>query len=248
MPITLGGNIVPAGGQSFYLMEDIYLKGGLQIASTISDRDAIAITNLKLGQLVLCLDSNKIWQVSTLTLPTLDNPDVTPSAEWTEFKTGGGGGGTFTRSVVVYTLDNLAPGATASFPLTLGSSCIVFNLAVSRVVQVNAYGTPTMDEVNPYTFLATSDHLFDDGSTMLFDGTIIRSRNYSILANMENPKKDQIYFTITSVDDGTGPVALTLTYLSMELLDTTVLASGDLPASSDGSSDGSGSDSSGTGA
>jgi hypothetical protein len=222
MAVQLASNIAPKNGQTYYMMEDIYLKGGLQVRNDITDRDSIPISNLKLGALCLTVDDGKIWKVTTLVQITPETPDVTESATWEELKLGGGDDGTGTpgdvqrRAVVIHTIETLAVDSEVEFPLSLGTSVIVLRLTVSRPVRVKAFSTAAKDDPNPYEFLATEDHLTDDGSQKLADGTIFRTRNYSILANFEDPAKNDIYFTVSNVGEDEGPVTLTLTYVPLE--------------------------------
>ena len=220
MALQIASDLVPSAGGTFYLMEDVYIKGGLQVRPTIADRDAIPLTNLKIGQLVLCLEDSKIWKVSELVLQTRDNPDVEEYAAWEELELGGGAGGTpgdvQRRQVVIHTIETLSVDGEVEFPLSLGTSSIILKLTVSRPVRVKAFSTPEKDEPNPYEFLATDDHLTDDGSQKLADGTIFRTRNYSILANFEDPAKNDIYFTISNVSEDEGQVILTITYVPLE--------------------------------
>lgn len=241
MSLQVASDFVPAGGQAFYLLEDTYLKGSLQIRDTVADRDSIAIANLKVGALVLTLEDKKIWIVSELTFPTRENPDAEEKVTWEEFLTGGipddapsddkiygrqngawvevqASGTTGKRLVAIQTFDNLASGAFEEFSLVLAPTAIVISLSVSRPVKITAYGTPEKLETNPYQFLATADHLIDDGSMLLSDGSVFRTRNFSIFANMEAEASDQMYFIMESVDDAEGPVTMTLTYLPMESL------------------------------
>jgi len=246
MAITLASNLAPAGGKSFYLLEDVYIKGGLQIQDNVAARDLIALTNLKVGALVLTIEEGKIWKVTTLTLPSIEDPTATPTVEWEELKLGNDGaisddapsddkiygrkngewvavpagvpGSLNTRTVAIQTVDNLVAGSSQEFALGLAVSSIILKLTVSRPIKVQAFGTPAKDEPNPYEFIATSDHLTDDGSMLLSDGTVFRTRNFSILANMESPSTSNIYFTVSNVDDAEGSVVLTITYLPLELL------------------------------
>jgi len=228
MTIQLQAELVPAGGQTFSLLEDIYLKGGLQIRNDIADRDSIPFFNLKLGALVLTLADRTIWQVSAYSFPDEQNPDAEFRVEWEVFSLGGdGGGGTpivdspSIRSVVIRTLDTLPVSGSVEFDLRMAVSCISLKLTLSRPARVKVFGTPARDETNPYEFLATPDHLTDDGRQLLADGTIFRTRNYSIFANFEEPPTDRLYFTLESVDDDEGPIALTIVYLPLEILANT---------------------------
>lgn len=224
MALQIASDLVPAGGGTFYLLEDVYMKGGFSVRDSVADRDLIALSNLKVGQLVLTVAESKIWKVKELVLQTRDNPDVEEKATWEEFITngigGGGGSGGYapnTRIVAVHTVENLAVDSEVEFDLEMASSSLVLKLETSRPTHILAYGTPAKDEVNPYEFISTEDHLADDGRQQLADGTIFRTRNYSIFANFEDPVTNKIYFTVKSVDETEGPVTITLTFVPIEL-------------------------------
>ena len=76
MPIQIASNIVPKNSQTFYMVEDVFIKGGFQIQDNIAGRDAIAFGNLKLGQLVLTTDTGIIWKLTSLAGPTIAAPDT----------------------------------------------------------------------------------------------------------------------------------------------------------------------------
>lgn len=252
MAVQLASNIAPKNGQTYYMVEDIYFKGGLQIRDNIAARDAIAGGNLKIGQLVLTLADSKIWKLKTNDGPTAEAPDTPVKIEWEEFLTNSTGGGGLedapkdgqqyarkdgewvvvasadgpvpispnSRGVALHTIENLAVSASEDFTLDLAVSCIMLKLTVSRPVKLSAYSTSNRDDINPYQFLATDDHLTDDGSMLLADGTVFRSRNFSIIANMEEPASNTIYWTVEGVDEQEGPVAITITYLPLEIIAT----------------------------
>lgn len=221
MPLQIGDSLAPAGGGSFYLLEDIYLKGGLSVRDNVAARDLIAVSNLKVGQLVLTADDSKMWICKEVNVATPQNPDVIEGAVWEEMNFGGGSGsGGYapnTRMVAVHNVENLAVDSQQEFELEMASSSLVLKLETSRPTHLLAYGTPAKDEVNPYEFISTEDHLADDGRQMLADGTIFRTRNYSIFANFEDPVSNKIYFTVKSVDETEGPVTITLTFVPIEL-------------------------------
>lgn len=217
MSTPVASNLAPKGGNSFFILEDIYMKGGLQVRANLAARDTIPISNLKVGALVLCLDTGLCWQVDTITLPSLQNPTVTPSATWKQFSLGGGGsGGIGQRTVFVHTLAQLPSTSSIPVELPFGKSALILNLSVSRVCKISVYGTADKSETNPYMFLADTSHLTDDGSTKLSDGTTLRSRRYSIFANMEQPAQSKTYMTVENVDGVEGSVVVTITYLSLE--------------------------------
>jgi hypothetical protein len=245
MAIQAASNIVPTGAGTYYLLEDVYVKGGLQIRDSIEARDAIAVRNLKVGQLVLTVDTGKLWKVTLLTFPSAATPEAVEKVEWSEFATGSGGladapadGKTYGRQdngwvevtsgtsdpqvskariVAIKIIDALPIGIPTNFNMPLAASSLVLRLTVNRPFKVSIYGTAARDETNPYQFIATEDHLYDDGTMLLADGSKFRSRNYSILANLDEPISNMLYWTVESVDDLEGPAIITVTYLPLEL-------------------------------
>lgn len=215
MATQVASNLVPKGGNTFYLLEDIYIKGGLQIRADLAARDAIPISNLKVGALVLCLDTGKCWQVATQTLPSISDPTAIPSVTWKEFKFGGGSG-LGARAVAIHDIPALTANSKEEFVLNIGLSVMAFAVQVSRPCKVSVFSTPTKDESNPYSFLATADHLVDDGSSKMSDGSIFYSRRYSVLANLESPATNNLYVTVENSDGVEGPVTLAITYLTLE--------------------------------
>jgi len=99
------------------------------------------------------------------------------------------------------TIDTLLGFGNVEFIMPLGVSSIVYNLTVSRPVKVEVYSTPEKNENNPYTFIATLEHLTDDGTVVLNDGSSFQSRQYSIFANLEDPPTANIFVTISSIDE-----------------------------------------------
>jgi len=98
------------------------------------------------------------------------------------------------------TISSLVGFGTAEFVLNIGVSSIVYAVSVSRPVQVEVFSTPDKNEPNPYTFIATPDHLTDDGTVILNDGSSFQSRQYSIFSNLEEPAQPRVFVTLTSLD------------------------------------------------
>lgn len=252
MAVQLASNITPKNGLTYYMVEDVYFKGGFQVRDSIADRDKIAGGNLKIGQLVLTLADGKIWKLKTNDGPTIEAPETPVKIEWEEFLTnaGGGSGGLGndapsdgkvygrkngewvavasssgpvpmtpnSRGVAIQTFENLAVSEVNEFVLEVAVSCIVLKLELSRPARISAYSTAARNDSNPYQFEATADHLIDDGSQLLADGTVFRTRNFSILANMEDPASNNLYWTLESIDEQEGPVVLTITYIPLEII------------------------------
>ena len=201
MPIQVASFIIPKAGNTWFVLEDKYIKGGLQVVPTLADRDAINAFNLKASMLVIVSADNKIWQLGTDLLT------------WTEFRVGS----TAVRQSVTHQTVSLSPIAVEDFTLTLGKSVLVYSLSVDTPCTVAAYSDPTRAETNPYKFVATSSHLVDDGSTLMTDGTVLRGRRYSILCNLEGTVSSNIYFRVTNTDLVAKAVLLTIQFLPIEI-------------------------------
>lgn len=67
MPIQIPSLLIPKSGQRFALLEDKHFKGGFRVVSDVVSRnflytDSQSATTLKVGMLVLTLDSNITWK------------------------------------------------------------------------------------------------------------------------------------------------------------------------------------------
>lgn len=177
-----------------------YGQGGWKSVATIAERNAISDARKEAGMVVYITDLKESY--------------VWTGTEWEFFVKGGDT--TPKRTTVEHVVSDLPPSQVVSFELPLAKTSVIQKLSVSRVVKVTAWSTPAKDEPNPYIFLATPTHLTDDGATLLSDGSILRSRQYSIFCNMEEPPTNKIYFDIESVDLESGSVTLTVVYLPIE--------------------------------
>lgn len=203
MAVQLSSFIVPKGGNTWFILEDKYLRGGLQVLANAAARDAIVPENRKASMIVITQDDNKLWQ--------LDKDLVT----WNAFSAGGG---TPTRQTVKYATKTLNVNDVENFSLELGRTAVVYKLSVDTPCIVEAFETVLREDTNPYKFVATSDHLEDDGSSLMTDGTVLRGRRYTILSNQEAGNSMDIYFRITNTDVVAKNVNLTLSFLPIELV------------------------------
>lgn len=202
MPIPLSTFLLPAGGNSFFLLEDKYVRGGLHVCVNAAERDAMNATVKKSGMLVVTQDDNRIWQLQ--------------GSDWLEFNPGGGAG---PRRTVVHTENGIQPLQSVNFTLAMGRMVICTSVEVSDACQIEAYSTPDYSDVNPYKFIAEPGMLKDEGITLLSDGTQLRNRRYLILANEEQPElTDNLYWRITNLSEDTElDVALTVVFTPVEI-------------------------------
>jgi len=113
----------------------------------------------------------------------------------------------------------LAPNASESFVIDCGASAIVQRLKVDKMCVVEVFGVEdhnAFDDPTPYKFAAVTGHLMDDGSTVLRDGTVLKTRQYSIFVNLETPKRAQVYGKITNTGPLAASITFDLTYLTVE--------------------------------
>jgi len=128
--------------------------------------------------------------------------------------TGGTEGALVTRNSWEYITPEIPVDGEHEFEIELGISLIVYDLTVSAPCLVQVYGTPEKDEDNPYTFRGIENHLRDDGTTELEDGTIIKTRQYSIFANLEEEPLPKLYARITNETDTAQSFTISLTYFA----------------------------------
>ena len=113
----------------------------------------------------------------------------------------------------------LTPGSYEDFVLDTGKSAIVQRLRVSGECLVQVFASedhsPVIDPT-PYTFKAVPGSLVEDGSTKMTDGTVFKTRQYSIFVNLETPTKPQVYARITNTQAVSTKITLDLIYLTVE--------------------------------
>lgn len=203
----LGTNVAAAivpftDADAFATHHATYGKGGWRGVPTYADLALISEPRLDDGMAVYVIETGVVYTWNATT------------GEWVYFIKGGDLSPK--RITVEQTITNLVAGQTQSFELAIGKAVIVYGLTLSKVAKITAWSTPAKDETNPYIFSATADHLTDDGSTILSDGSILRNRKYSILVNLEDPATNKIYFDVENIDFQPGDVTVTLTYLPIE--------------------------------
>lgn len=211
MSIKLADFLIPAGGSTEFLIEDKYIRGGLHLVPTFADLALMDSTTLKGGMITIVQTSLKAYQLSA---------DKTTWAEWSPGSGTGEGGFTPVRQTVAASTPVLLPEQAYEVALPLGKTILVFKLEVDTSCHVEAFETAARDDTNPYTFIATADHLIDDGSTLMSDGTVLRGRRYTILTNQENvgdaTTDINIYFRVTNTDVVDKGINLTISFLPIE--------------------------------
>lgn len=74
MATQIASFLIPKNGQSYFLLEDTYLRGSMRVTLNTTTRDALHPSTKKAGMLVWTQADNKLWQLqSDLTTYTLFN-------------------------------------------------------------------------------------------------------------------------------------------------------------------------------
>lgn len=212
MPINIASYLQPRNATNpdpalrgtYYLVEDLYLKGGFQVRDNATERDGINELNRKKGMFVLTADDQKLWVLQEDLLT------------WSEFKSGSGSGGTPVRSVAIQPLLTVAGAAYENFELDLGKTVMLLGLKVDVPCIVEIHSTIDRADTNPYKFIANNNQLEDDGTTIMSDGTIVKGRRFSILSNMEDPVSSKHYVKVVNQKDVMIQPTLTFIYLPLE--------------------------------
>lgn len=63
MPVNVSSFLLPRNNQQWYIVEDIYLRGGLRIVANAQARDSIHVSSKKPHMLVITADDGRIWQL-----------------------------------------------------------------------------------------------------------------------------------------------------------------------------------------
>jgi hypothetical protein len=65
MPIYINSFLLAKNGATWFLVEDKFVKGGLQVCETLTERDNINPANLKSGMLVYCTGTSTMYQLGS---------------------------------------------------------------------------------------------------------------------------------------------------------------------------------------
>lgn len=133
---------------------------------------------------------------------------------WQEVHFNGATGNRFSGT---YTVDGqIDPMGHADFELNMSQTIMLLELKVDvPKLRLEAFATTARDEQNPYTFISTADLMEDNGISEMSDGSLFKGRRYNVLANLETPAKNIIYWRATN--EAALPVKPTLTYTYLTL-------------------------------
>lgn len=108
------------------------------------------------------------------------------------------------------------------FEIPSGSSALVTRLEVDAPCTVEIYSDKNYSDSVPYTFIATEDHLIDDGRTLLSDNTSVVTKRVFSIINRDTPIDNLTYGKISNYDqNGPVDVNLIIEFIPIETIDVT---------------------------
>ncbi len=66
MPIQIASQLIPRNGNTWPIAEDVHIKGGYRVLSTLVDRDAVDVLTLKVGTKVYVVENQTEYRVTSL--------------------------------------------------------------------------------------------------------------------------------------------------------------------------------------
>lgn len=197
MSTQVQSHLIPAGNNSWYVLEDTYFKGGLRTIPSLHYWPLVPQKSRKAGMFIQTEDD--------LLLYTVDHDLIHLS----EFKLPAAR----ERTTVIHTTVPMSYNELEEFQIEMGFSSTVYRLEVDGDCVVQAFGTPARDEENPYEFFAKGGgtRYVDVGFTYLEDGTVSKSNKFFRLTNLEEPPTELIYFRIISKNEQQEKVPIKLT-------------------------------------
>ncbi len=75
MAVNVSSFLLPRNGAKWFVLEDIYLRGGFRIVANLEERNTIHASSKKARMVVITADDGKVWQLQ---------PDM---LTWAEFRT-----------------------------------------------------------------------------------------------------------------------------------------------------------------
>lgn len=84
-----------------------------------------------------------------------------------------------------------------NFILELGKFVVLIAVSVDIPdVLVECYTTEAMYETNPYRYISTEYQLTDNGVTEQTDGSFVKGRRFSFIANLDDPVSNKTYWRV----------------------------------------------------
>jgi len=178
--------------------ETAKINSPIKLVANISDRDAITLERREEGMLVVTQDTNLVWQWNS-------------EEGWKPFPAANN------RKVLFHNLGIIEAFDQVDFELEMSQAVVVYYLSVSAPCHFEVFESPLRDDTNPFKFIATENHLIDDGSTILSDGNVLRGRRYHIWVNRTDVLNNVIYFRVSNYSEEPIDLSFIVQYLPLEL-------------------------------
>lgn len=166
--------------------------------------------------LILSADKTPIWG-KIQALPPTDGVEPGSSLVYTENGPAWGTAAKQGRKVLDSPMGVVIVAGTAQRAFEIGcTSAMVIRLGVSHAdLYIEIHSTPDFNDTNPYSFLSSSVKLFDDGITILEDGTAQRARRYGFFSN-PNVDDKRMYIKVENRSQESADVFVYMTLLPLE--------------------------------
>lgn len=126
------------------------------------------------------------------------------------------------RKTFTFNTEELEPDEFIKFEIPTGSSALVTRLEVDFPCTVEIYSDKNYSDSVPYTFIATEDHLIDDGRTLLSDNTSVVTKRVFSVINRDTPIDNKVYGKISNYDQNLSiDVNLIIEFIPIETIDVT---------------------------
>jgi hypothetical protein len=194
----------PATPQAKYLLEDIYLKGGMQVAPTVEYMNEMHNAKRKSGMFVVVQEGgNQLYQLQADN--TFQVANLSQNA------------GVLRQTIA------LAPGplnADQSIDLEaiMGKTVMLLDVSVNIAnIQIDCHQTVARNDENPYRFVSQSSRLSDTGTSEDVKGVSVRKRRFSFLANGDNPVTNAAHWRIRNNNAVAVTPIINVSFITLEL-------------------------------
>lgn len=205
MPVFPTSFFVPPSSSVPFLLEDIYVRGGFRVVSTLADRDEIHNFSRKEGMWVVVQEDNTIYELAGGTAnanwrPVEMNKYALPS-----------------RNTLSVEPGPVQPDSYIDVTLPAGRTLMLLDVTANMAnIQIDCHQTAARNDENPYRFVSKTSRLSDTGITVLEDGSELKKRRFSFLANAENPSTDETYWRIWNQNSVEVTPVISVKYIVLE--------------------------------
>ena len=193
----------PATPQAKYLLEDVYLKGGMQVAPDAVFMNDMHLAKRKTGMLVVVQDEdNQLYQ--------LGSDNVFRVADFS--KNAG-----VVRKTTLIEPGPLTADQTIDMLVPMGKTVMLLDVSVNHAnIQIDSHQTAARNDENPYRFVSKTNRLADTGTSEDATGALVRKRRFSFLASGEAIPTADTYWRIRNNNAVEVSPIISVTYIVLE--------------------------------